>query len=111
MRRSVTGESFRVVDPNVPDELVIPTVNGGLLLGLDSGYVDDGGLPLSRFPWCFDLDEPSDPVWQRVARRQMGDLYDGLVGTGRYECLLVQDFVHVLATNVPGRCGEKGARG
>jgi hypothetical protein len=97
-----TGEAFQAADPNVPDELVIPTTNGALILDLDSDYEDDGGLPLSRFRWSFDLDEPSDPSWARVARQQMGDLYDGLVATGRYECLLVHDFVHVLATNVPG---------
>lgn len=60
-------------------------------------------VPYAQFPWTFDVHEWRDPEWASKALNTIRRLFDGLVATGRYNCMLIQlESEEVLSSNYPG---------
>ena len=76
------------------NEYIAKVTSGPLILDISFGYDDeddpDDPFPFGKFPWSFTLSDSRDPHWSQVALQDIRSTYDGLVATGKYECVLVQ---------------------
>lgn len=108
---TICGTPFAKTGSHSDDEstvYMVPSPSGPIFFDLSFGNDDEGDpndpIPFGYFPWHFSIDDARDPEWSAIAQRTIRKLYDGLVATGRYECVLQRlSTEEILASNVTQR--------